>query len=70
MVEALSSNLDALYALFNTTVAKLTKKNETLEAIMMAMKADNEATVAKLHTKIEELESELALCCVAIGKRC
>ncbi|KAA3461354.1 cyclin-D4-1-like [Gossypium australe] len=55
------SVLDALKALLNTTVAKLTEKNETLEAIMMVMKADNEATVAELHTKIEELKGELAL---------
>ncbi|MBA0558054.1 hypothetical protein Golob_015091 [Gossypium lobatum] len=30
---------------------------------------DNEATVAKLHKKIEELEGELAFCHVTVGKR-
>ncbi|KAH1090786.1 hypothetical protein J1N35_018043, partial [Gossypium stocksii] len=56
-------------ALLNTTVAKLTEKNETLEDIMIAIKADNEATVVELHTKIEELEGELAFCHVTMGKR-
>lgn len=68
MDEAFSFSLDALKALLNTTVANLTGKNETLEAIMMAMKVDNEVTVAELYTKIEEHKGELTLCCIAVGK--
>ncbi|KAK5803615.1 hypothetical protein PVK06_031263 [Gossypium arboreum] len=67
--DMLSMLEDEYQALLNTTVAKLTEKNETLEDIMMAMKADNEATVAELHTKIEELEGKLTFCHIIVGKR-
>lgn len=38
VTKALSSNKDALQALLNTIVVKLTKKNDTLEAMLTTLK--------------------------------
>ncbi|MBA0694791.1 hypothetical protein Goari_005063 [Gossypium aridum] len=68
MTEALNSNMDALQALFNTIVGKLAKKNDALEAGMIAIKEENKAIMMTLNTKIEELKVELLVCKMVVGK--
>lgn len=68
VAKALSFNMDVLQALLNTTVVKLTKKNETLEDIMMAIKTENKVIVTYLNTKIKDIEGEFALCRVVVRK--
>ncbi|KAH1056990.1 hypothetical protein J1N35_035055 [Gossypium stocksii] len=60
--------MDVLQTLLNTTVGKLTEKNDALEPGMIAMKKENKATVTTLNTKIEELEGELTVYQNLIGK--
>ncbi|KAK5846134.1 hypothetical protein PVK06_002405 [Gossypium arboreum] len=55
--EALSSNVDTLQTLLNIVVDNLTKRNNALEATVMA-----------LNTKIKELERKLAVYRVVLGK--
>ncbi|MBA0562450.1 hypothetical protein Golob_007493 [Gossypium lobatum] len=43
VVEGLSSNIDVVEALINTTIGNLTERNDALEARMTTMKEENEA---------------------------
>ncbi|MBA0693926.1 hypothetical protein Goari_004265 [Gossypium aridum] len=62
------SNMDALQALLNTTVGKLTENNDALEPGMIVMKEENKAIVMTLNTRIEELEGELMVYRILMGK--
>ncbi|MBA0664121.1 hypothetical protein Goklo_004170 [Gossypium klotzschianum] len=58
VVEALSSNLDAMKGVFNTVVNNLIEKNDALEAMVTTWKE-----------KIVELKGELTVYKVALGNR-
>ncbi|MFQ6643683.1 hypothetical protein Gotur_017712 [Gossypium turneri] len=59
---------DNVRELLDSQRKKLTERNDTLEAMMMALKEETMATTRALSTRIEELEGELALCRAAVGK--
>ncbi|MBA0636909.1 hypothetical protein Godav_022065 [Gossypium davidsonii] len=59
---------DSVQELLDSQRKKLTERNDALKAMMMALKEETMATTRALSTRIEELEEELALCQVAVGK--
>ncbi|MBA0875188.1 hypothetical protein Goshw_027619 [Gossypium schwendimanii] len=59
---------DSVQKLLDSQRKKLTERNNALKAMMMALKEETMATMRVLSTIIEELEGELALCRVAVGK--
>ncbi|MFQ6665855.1 hypothetical protein Gotur_032434 [Gossypium turneri] len=59
---------DKVNELFNSHRDKLSKRNNALEAMMMALKEETMATTRALSIRIEELEGELALYRAAAGK--
>ncbi|MBA0615949.1 hypothetical protein Godav_016046 [Gossypium davidsonii] len=60
---------DSVQELLDSQKKKLTERNDTLEAMIMALKEETMATTKALSTRIEELEGELALCRATVGKR-
>ncbi|MBA0777581.1 hypothetical protein Gotri_005588 [Gossypium trilobum] len=56
-------------ALLNTTVGKLTEKNDALELGTIVMKEENKATLMTLNTRIKELKGELTVYRILIGKK-
>ncbi|MFQ6665854.1 hypothetical protein Gotur_032434 [Gossypium turneri] len=65
---SLDSTRDKVNELFNSHRDKLSKRNNALEAMMMALKEETMATTRALSIRIEELEGELALYRAAAGK--
>ncbi|MFQ6659744.1 hypothetical protein Gotur_028517 [Gossypium turneri] len=65
---SLGSTMGKVNELFNSHRDKLSERNDTLEALMMALKEETMATMMVLSTRIEELEVELALCQAAVGE--
>ncbi|MBA0700827.1 hypothetical protein Goari_022382 [Gossypium aridum] len=59
---------DSLQKFLNSQMKKLTERNDALKAMMMALKEETMSTTMALSTRIEELERELALCQVVVGK--
>ncbi|MBA0669637.1 hypothetical protein Goklo_029555, partial [Gossypium klotzschianum] len=64
----LTSQRDSVQELLDSQRKKLTEKYDALEAMMMALKEEIMATTWALSTRIEELDRELALWRVAVGK--
>ncbi|MBA0742256.1 hypothetical protein Gogos_015330 [Gossypium gossypioides] len=64
----LTSQRDSVQELLDSQRKKLTERNDALEAMVKALKKETMATTMTLSTRIEELEGELALCRVAVGK--
>ncbi|MBA0651192.1 hypothetical protein Goklo_018547 [Gossypium klotzschianum] len=60
---------DSVQELLDSQKKKLTERNDTLEAMIMALKEETMATTKALSTRIDELEGELALCRATVGKR-
>ncbi|MBA0637764.1 hypothetical protein Godav_025240 [Gossypium davidsonii] len=58
--------MDKVNNLLNSYRDKLTERNDTLEAMVMALKEETMVTTKALNTRIEELEGELALCQVIV----
>ncbi|KAH1032163.1 hypothetical protein J1N35_044337 [Gossypium stocksii] len=54
----------------NSTRNKLIERNDTLKAMVMALKEETMAMMMALSTIIEELEEELALCRAVVGVSC
>ncbi|MBA0637876.1 hypothetical protein Godav_029409, partial [Gossypium davidsonii] len=59
---------DSVLELLDSQRKKLTERNDALEAMVKALKEETMATTMALSIRIEELEGELALCRVAVGK--
>ncbi|MBA0721398.1 hypothetical protein Golax_008944, partial [Gossypium laxum] len=64
----LTSQRDSVLELLDSQRKNLTERNDALEAMVKALKEETMATTMALSTRIEELEGELALCRVAVGK--
>ncbi|MBA0700698.1 hypothetical protein Goari_020575 [Gossypium aridum] len=63
------STMDKVNELFISHKDKLSKRNDALEAMVMALKEETMATTMALSTRIKELEVELALCQATVGER-
>ncbi|KAH1055488.1 hypothetical protein J1N35_033553 [Gossypium stocksii] len=61
-VGKLEGSMEDVNELFNSHRDKLSKMNDALTAMMMALKEETMATTLALSTRIEELEGELASC--------
>ncbi|MFQ6637601.1 hypothetical protein Gotur_013441 [Gossypium turneri] len=59
---------DNVRELLDSQRKKLTERNDALEAMMMALKEETMSTTRALSTRIEELEGELDMYRVAVGK--
>ncbi|KAK5841709.1 hypothetical protein PVK06_004032 [Gossypium arboreum] len=55
-------NRDNVQELLDSQRKKLTKRNDALKAMVMALKEETMATTMALSTRIKELKGELALC--------
>ncbi|KAK5845384.1 hypothetical protein PVK06_001560 [Gossypium arboreum] len=68
VVEAFNANWDVMKEALNASIddqtEKLTKKNNALKAMVVALKEKTKAMMEK----IKELEGELVVCRVAMGK--
>ncbi|MBA0765308.1 hypothetical protein Gotri_014527, partial [Gossypium trilobum] len=64
----LTSQRDSVQELLDSERKKLTKRKDSLKAMVKALKEKTIATTMALSTRIEELEGELALCRAAVGK--
>lgn len=58
VVEALSDNMDKMQGVLNIDLGEVTERNDTLEAMVLALKE-----------QIEELKGELNICIVSLGNR-
>ncbi|KAK5784709.1 hypothetical protein PVK06_039235 [Gossypium arboreum] len=67
-VEALDSNNKVMQGVLNSTMDKLTVKNDALNA-MVILKEETKATMNALNTRIEELQGELVVCRAILGNR-
>ncbi|KAH1097800.1 hypothetical protein J1N35_014721 [Gossypium stocksii] len=65
---SLDSIMDKVNELFNSRSDKLSKRNDAIEAMVIALKKETMATTMPLSTRIEDLEVKLALCRAAIGE--
>ncbi|MBA0878072.1 hypothetical protein Goshw_029859 [Gossypium schwendimanii] len=64
----LTSNSDSMQELLDSQRKKLTERNNTLKAMMMALKEETMVMKMALSIRIEELKEDLALCRIAMGK--
>ncbi|MBA0697841.1 hypothetical protein Goari_021364 [Gossypium aridum] len=64
----LTSNSDSMQELLDSQRKKLTERNNALKAMMMALKEETMVMKMALSIRIEELEGDLALCQIAMGK--
>lgn len=69
MLESISSNVDAIWGVVNSTIDKLLMRDDVLEAMVMDLKEETKAITKALSTIIEELEGELVVCWVVVSKR-
>ncbi|MBA0575774.1 hypothetical protein Golob_006927 [Gossypium lobatum] len=67
-VEFFNSNVKKIYRVLNSTMGKLTEKNDAVKAMMMASKEEIMATTRALNTRIEELKRELAMCQATVSR--
>ncbi|KAH1047317.1 hypothetical protein J1N35_038101 [Gossypium stocksii] len=63
-----TSNRDTIQELLDSQGKKLTKRNDALEAMVIALKKETIGTTKALSTIIEKLKVELALCRVTMGE--
>ncbi|MBA0634935.1 hypothetical protein Godav_028933 [Gossypium davidsonii] len=59
---------DSMQELLDSQRKKLTEKNNAVKAMLMALKEEIMVMKMALSIRIEELEGELALCRIAMGK--
>ncbi|KAH1032583.1 hypothetical protein J1N35_044757 [Gossypium stocksii] len=62
VLESHETNVDKVQEVLNSMRNTLTKRNDALEAMVIALKEETIATARALSTRIEELEGKLALC--------
>ncbi|KAK5811608.1 hypothetical protein PVK06_026958 [Gossypium arboreum] len=68
MLSTVEERRDSVQELLDSQRNKLTERNDALEAMVKALKEQTMATTMALSTRIEELEGELALYRIVVGK--
>ncbi|MFQ6667111.1 hypothetical protein Gotur_033235, partial [Gossypium turneri] len=67
VLESLSSNVEAMRGVLNSTADKLTVRDNALKAIVMALKEETKTTTRALSTRIKELKGELVVSRAVVG---
>ncbi|KAH1115365.1 hypothetical protein J1N35_008743 [Gossypium stocksii] len=68
VLEPLDSNVEKMQEVLNSTMGKLTERNDALEAMMIALKEEIMAMMKALNKRIKELDEELIMCRAIVGK--